>query len=209
MNKIILIIIAVVVVGAGGYYMYSTNGTGSVSDDQEQHDPDSSVSSASSIRAMIESGKDISCTFAHSDEFASQNGTVYISNERMRGDFTITQESVGSFDAHMIRDGEWAYTWGDPSGQKIGAKISLANLEGDSDSESGPDLDQELDLKCDTWSVDESFFIPPTDIEFTDFAAQLEQIQAATGDVKDAQCSACARVPDAEGQAQCRLALDC
>jgi hypothetical protein len=79
--------------------------------------------------------------------------------------------------------------------------------------------------------VDAGVFVPPTNVEFKDMSAMMQQMMGKNGMGSDsagfdansgtmeagapganknaAMCGACAQAPNAQAQAQCKVALGC
>jgi len=209
---ILLIIVGVVVVG-GGVYLVTSSPTDS--DDvviEEKMTSDDDVSGEGTLRALLALGKNLTCDFVHDDpESGRSEGTVYLSGERMRGDFTITANGT-VMESHVIRDGDTGYTWGSTPAGTMAITFTISEEEqvvASGKSEQSINLDQNLEYSCTPWNVDESKFQPPADLNFQDISAQMQVMQEGSASVKGAQCGACEQIPDASSKAQCKVALGC
>lgn len=120
-----------------------------------------------SLATLIARGGNYKCAFKQDTEVGSSVGTVYISGNEMRGDFSslVTAANM-TVESHMISDGEYMYTWSDvmPTGMKV--KID-ATATAPSSSQ-GFDANQELDYKCDLWTRDGTVFKLPEGTTFTE-----------------------------------------
>ncbi len=123
-----------------------------------------------SMKALIARGGNYKCTFKQDTEVGTSTGTVYISGNEMRGDFSsVVAVANTTIESHMISDGEFMYTWSPlmPGGMKM--KIdSTATAEG---SSQGFDTNQELDYECDLWTRDGTVFNLPEGTTFTEVSA--------------------------------------
>ncbi len=166
-----------------------------------------------SVSDLYKLGKDITCTFERSDDAGTMSGTVYVTGEKMRGDFQITQAGGESFDSHTISDGEWIYTWGATQLGYVGTKIKITeteDVEQTGEASETPNLDEEFDYKCNSWNVDNSLLVPPSDIEFQDLSATMQQLQEQSQSIQNTiDCSMCDSVPAGEAREQCRQSLGC
>lgn len=120
-----------------------------------------------SMKDLVAKNQSVKCTFNHSTDIDTSSGIVYVSDGKIRGDFDITaKQAVGTFQAHMITDGEYSYVWSSLIAQ--GFKMPIANLSGQTASAptSGVDYNQSLDYACEPWTVDSSVFVIPTEISF-------------------------------------------
>src|SRR3989344_390210 len=131
-----------------------------------------------SILSLLGTGRNTECSFSRSDENGTTNGHVYLSGDKMYGEF-MTSADGQDFDAYVINDGEYSYTWSSASEQ--GTKLKISDVEAtesaEDRNEASQTLEEDVDLKCKGWSVDNSKFVPPADVEFVDLTSQLEQTQ--------------------------------
>ena len=77
------------------------------------------------------------------------------------------------------------------------------------DQESSSIKDENIDYNCKPWIVDNSFFTPPSNIEFVDLSQEVLQIEETVEQVEEAQCSACDQLPAGQGKEECRQSLGC
>ncbi|MEZ4103430.1 MAG: hypothetical protein R3B55_02670 [Candidatus Paceibacterota bacterium] len=121
------------------------------------------------LNSLMKKGGNYECVFSHKTEVGESTGTVYISGQKIRGDFSSKVSvaglgDMGDIQTHMISDGESIYSWSSMSSD--GYKIPKSE-EGKSNQENTNfKSDQELDYKCVAWSVDQSKFSLPTNITF-------------------------------------------
>ncbi|MDC1205333.1 hypothetical protein N8083_00600 [Candidatus Pacebacteria bacterium] len=221
MNNTIIIIIAVVVVAGGGAFLFlngNSNSTDAISSTaiqtnketvKEEPSDDIQESFTGNIEQLLALGKNITCTFTQNDEQAEGTGTVYLSNGRMRGDFMMNfKQGGGSMEASTIQKDNTLYSWGDSPFGTFATKVAVQDKDKSSKSQS-VDFDEEFDYACKKWNVDNSMFDLPATVNFDDINAEVNQINQATSDILDLQCSACDNIPDANAKAQCQAALGC
>lgn len=160
-----------------------------------------------SIASLLTAGKNVTCSMQYPD--GNGSGTVYVTGKKMRGEFTVKTDASKEYQSSMIQDGEYAYMWSDAD--KKGTKFKVSGIPTPSPATAAKseavDINQEVDLKCSTWSVDPSKFIVPADVEFTDLSAIMEKVQEQSGAMKDTQKSACDSIADPEQKAACQSAL--
>ncbi|MCA9395908.1 MAG: hypothetical protein KC649_01955 [Candidatus Omnitrophica bacterium] len=168
-----------------------------------------SAMTAKSAEQMMKSGQSMKCSFKNWSENGQQSGTMFFAKGKMRGNFEISQDGYGSFASHMIRDDEWQYVWGGPMGQNRGFKSSVSSADGFRKKSKTFDTDEVMDMDCEAWSEDKSFFVPPADIDFSDMTQNLRQVQQATADMNQIKCSACDQIPDPQGRQKCREMMGC
>lgn len=125
-----------------------------------------------SMKDLVARNQSVKCTFNHSTDVDTSSGTVYVSGGKIRGDFDINaKQAVGTFQAHMITDGEYSYVWSSLLAQGFKMPIAKASAQTASQPTSGVDYNQNLDYQCESWSVDDSVFITPSDISFVSISA--------------------------------------
>lgn len=161
----------------------------------------------SSISELILAGQSVACSYEKTHEQGLQKGTFYVAGERVRGDMTVTDPTTREMPMHMLREGDWMYTWGDAmGGQGMKMKASQRAPGGPS---SAPDVDEEMVMDCRPWPVDESKFVVPTDVQFMDMGGMMGLAGGMPqGDMSSSPCSACEFAPPEERQA-CLQALNC
>jgi hypothetical protein len=208
MGKGIIITIAALVVVAGGaaFYVYNKNSNtpGAAFDTAIVNESDSVQ--PKSLRDFFGLTINQTCTF--NDTESKSNGTVYVANGRMRGDFTVESEEV-KMTSHMITDSEDVYLWFDNTEEGYKMKISDQEEYSDTDEDNkSVDLDKRVDYKCSNWIVNDSFFQLPAGKNFRDLSAMMEETKTMMEDAGTAQCDACNSLPDS-AKAQCLQALNC
>ena len=168
-----------------------------------------------SITDLFKRSENVTCNFSSTDQTsnASTTGTIYLaSDQKMRGDFTTTT-TEGTFTSHVINDSEYMYSWGDqlPQGMKMKAidPEAVNNDQPTPDSPShGVDLNQEFTYDCSSWTVDQSKFTPPSNIQFQDFTQQMEQLQKSSQGFEHLKCNACQQL-SGDQKTQCLQAMGC
>lgn len=205
MNKTTIIgLSSAIVIFAGLYLIISPKGSNEAFDV-------STEAGQRAIAARLESGDPLECEFSIEQDGEPQSWTMFFEGERFRGNYSTMvegQDVVGG----VINDGEYAYVWGTYEGQTYGQKIAIEETgdveDGDVDvwtsDEWAETLEEDVSATCKSWRVDSSKFIPPSDINFTDFGALLNSY----GDSQDA-CGYCDLAGDASAAAECRAALGC
>lgn len=226
-GKVIAIIAAVVVVG-GGAYVFLNNGNApegaetsggsevreSTSETEQISEVDIPSSGSGSFESLLKLGGNATCDFMYTEpeSGAEVEGRVYVADngELFRGDFTMKHQGT-TYESHVIRDGSKGYTWSETPYGSMALEFEIQGEEDvfQSNDEGGFDYDQEFDYSCQRWSVNSSFFVPPSEIEFTNMTEQMNAIQSGTNDVRSMQCAACDNIPDANAKAQCKAQLGC
>ncbi len=126
-----------------------------------------------SAKDLMARGGDHKCTFTQEVENSKSTGTIYISGTKMRGDFNSNVLAGGTtmdLESHMISDGATMWTWSNmmPTGFKMAVDQS-AQAGG---QQQGFDANVDLEYTCINWAPDQSQFVVPSAITFTEFKAQ-------------------------------------
>lgn len=153
-----------------------------------------------SIKSLLGTGRNVTCTVTYPENGGS--GTIYVAGERVRGDFKVMVESK-EMESYMIVDDEFGYFWSGKQGTKMKideTEKTASPLPGD--QEQSQDIDEEVDLKCSSWPVDNSKFTPPSDVEFTDFTQTMQQQSGGSGTPK-IDASYCNQITDPAAKAAC------
>lgn len=188
MSKKLIIIAGVVVVLAGagvaGWVALKGNDK-TISDNSTQTDQPAQTQPQSevmpkTINGFLAAGKNQKCTFSSSAGEAQTSGTMYFAGERMRGEYKSVSDGQTTNGQMIITDG-LQYFW-EPS-SKRGVKLTISQQDAEesagntsSGSQGGLETDAEYDFNCDDWTVDQSRFTPPSDIEFMDISGIQSQI---------------------------------
>lgn len=222
MNKGVLIGIAVlliVVAGVGSYMVISKSSDNKAASTFSDKVPTDETMSDNMVNGklsdLLKLGQNYSCTFDHTDESGNNtSGTVYVASagNKLRGDFTFTGNSE-SYDAGVIRDESYNYVWSSKFGgfkTKISDENSDIFSSDDTAASVGSIEDADVDFDCQRWTVNSSLFIPPSNIEFIDTEAMMEDLQSDTSEAMEGlDCSVCDNVPTGPSKDQCLSALGC
>lgn len=142
------------------------------------------TSDLTSIAAMMAAGKPISCTMSKKD---GTNSMAYMMKDKKIKVTGISGQGEAQ-SSSMITDGTYMYTWDDAT--KKGMKLALdgkdiaseartqaaaPTLQSDEDKKKFED--QGYDVKCATATIDDTEFVPPTDVTFEDLSVMMEKSQ--------------------------------
>lgn len=201
-TKIIVAIIAIIVVGGGAVFFTQNKKTSpqaEVASNSQIAQPEEQVTSQSaSVISLLESGKNQQCTFSTVAEGSETAGMVYLANGKMRGDFTVKTSEMAVL-SHTIYDGTTSYVWTDTGGDGIKMKVDLATIAEAQQSNRSLDLKQNLQFDCKNWNVDESMFVAPSNVTFSDIAVTTSGTGAETSidvDPKELQKAVCNNIPE-------------
>lgn len=248
-QKIILLAIGALLLAAAGIFMWQSQLDNPVIPGLSNLNP-SGINQNMSFSQLMQMGENYTCTFSDTSEDSTVTGTVYIaaSENKFRTDYSVegmtpdsqeemeTDQIFGFDDGSMISDGEYMYVWNSTTNEGFKMKFDpestdfFSDFDMNNEDEDGPshlfDQDQEMEYNCQPWRVDNSKFIPPTTVTFTDFSAQFEQMEsmmdsmqleenAEAGTQLEANydmsemCTLCNQLPTAEAQEECLTSLGC
>ena len=156
------------------------------------------------------------CTFTSTTNNSQSQGTVYIDNGKMRGNFTSAQNGQTVASHMIVKDGS-VYVWSDGIAQGYKMDVSTLTDASSQGSQSVIEATAPVGYNCTTATVDQNVFTLPTDITFNAVGAAMTSPSgagASAGASSQAgahamQCQACESAPDAASRAQCKQALSC
>ena len=118
-----------------------------------------------SIKSLMTAGKTQVCTYTRKDNNTTMNGKIYVADGKMRGDFTELDAKGQNPNQHIIiNDNTYVYAWSDLMNR--GVKMTLSAAKSASTTNGSPNLDEPVQLSCQGWTADQSFFTVPTTITF-------------------------------------------
>lgn len=171
--KIIIGLIALSVVVGGGYYYYMSQSTktpkANINDKNTEQVNTAGKKMAFSQFSSQDKGT-YKCTVSQYVQEMKNEGTVYLSNGMIRGEFTTNYNGQAIDSTFIVRDG-YTYTWSS-SMNNMGFKVrsDATTPAGTSTSSSGSysfNMDQIGDYTCEAWVEDNTKFVVPTTITFT------------------------------------------
>jgi len=121
--------------------------------------------------------KALECQITTIDNSVASEGTFFVADEKIRGDFiTESPDLEESSVSSIIIDDGTMYVWTEIAGESFGVKSQLqATAETDIQTQEPVGLDERVKYSCQKWEpVDQSIFIPPTDVLFQDMSQVLQ-----------------------------------
>ncbi len=207
--KWLAIVVAVIVIGAGGYFIFSNNNDESSSNETtstSESTNNEATKELASINKLLERGGNAKCTYDYTDDDGNRSsGTAYFSDQRMFGDFTTAQVGGMTLQSNVLNVDKTQYVW--DKDKKEGYKLDLSVIksqdEKENQSNNSVDQDKEFDFTCVSWSVDDSVFDVPSDVNFIDNTAAIESVQQSTETLQNA----CASITDPAQKTACEQAV--
>lgn len=199
-KKLIIAAVIILLIAGAAYIQLSkspkTPGTTTAGEQKNQ----TAEAVKGTIEGLLSAGKSVTCTVKNSD--AEGSGTVFVSDKKMRGDFTSKLDDK-NVETHVIQDGTYSYIWTSDQPQGIKMKLDAVDKKALEDQTKDLNLDKEVGLNCSPWIVDGSKFVPPSNIQFADLSEMLNKVQKDVKNVKDAGKGVCDMIPDAAAKADC------
>ncbi len=184
-SKTLISVLVVAVLVVGGYFAFSkigknnseqniANVVGSMGSefDSTNIDPNTDTEKKMTFSKFVQNGGSYKCTITQNVAGTSTEGTAYMNNGMLRGEFRTQLKGVNVDSNLIVRDG-YAYTWSSaaPSmGVKIKAEVDNSNpqLSAENSFWTG---DQVGDYQCDPWTPEEAKFTLPKNVTFKDMTS--------------------------------------
>ncbi len=169
-NAIIGLVVAVIVIGGGAWYVSSHTGAPGTGAEVQGMGEQKAESGTLSFKELMLMGGSRKCDVSVTTPEAPATGTVYVSGGNVRSDIVTKPKAMNgaAVSAHMIRSGDYLYSWTDLIAQGVKVKIDAAESAG---KNAGYDANAEVQYSCAAWIADESMFAVPSNITFMDFSA--------------------------------------
>ncbi len=174
MSKTLISVLILGVLVVGGYFAFTANNGGEV---QNGNGENSSVPDGKKMAfsQFLKQGGSYKCDVSQSVSGVENTGTVYTSNEMIRGEFSTTVQGRTIDSTMVVRDG-YAYSWGSAL-PGTGFKVKTAASVYDTTTAGGSgsysfNAEQIGDYNCEPWVREESKFTLPADVKFTTVGSQ-------------------------------------
>ncbi len=237
--KIFLAAVVVVALGSGIFFWQLGRTSDPLTDgplpavpaDVTTNEPSSNdpISGRGSLSALMALSRNLECAVANDadQQFASE-GTVFLSDGKIRGDFLTGPRGEQVLSSLIIRDNTM-YLWSTIDGETWGMKSSMDAATPDPatpqlETQEPIGLEDDVRYDCKPWvGVDGSVFVPPGDVLFRDLGTIMEQgmeygttFEGGAGAAAGANvpagsnpCAACALVSDPTSREQCEIQFSC
>lgn len=191
-----------VVLAIVGAVMLNRKGVSQIKSDDVSKDKQVPITQKqASFKELLGISSPQKCTFGD----ANSSGTVYISKNKMRGDFQSTTQGT-TINTHMISDGGYNYVWmGDSTS---GFKMATETPKTDEQTNpTGVDMNKQNIYSCQSWNEDAGLLTVPATVKFMDFKSSPVVTTPVVPD--PTACAACDKLKDSTSKLQCRSALQC
>ena len=208
-----LVIVAVIVIlallGGAAYLSLSKSSKNQKETAKVTPAPTTSATSANNttLAGLLALGQNLRCSFNTNETSTetSTQGTFYVSNGNVRGDFVVKSADGKENQMSMIRNGDESYIWGPSLPTGIKMKLSLDQFTKNQQASQFANVNQKTNYNCIPWNVDASLFIPPANVTFTDVTSMIP-LTSPTG-AKTQTASPCNQITDTTAKAACVKAL--
>ena len=165
MSKTSIAILVVIVVVVAGYFIFSKPKS------EENQNTDATAKEETNKKMafgeFLKQGGPYKCEVNQTVDDFETKGTTYVNNGMIRGEYNTKVEGVDMTSIMIIRDG-YTYSWTStlPTGFKIKNEVNSSTGEDTSYSGTYGYASQIGDYNCVAWSVDQSKFTVPTNVNF-------------------------------------------
>lgn len=189
------------------------------------------ISGRAAMVTLLALGRNLECRISHEVEAAVQDsaikteGTVFVSEGALRGDFMVADEGGAEpiLSSMILKDGTM-YLWSVIDGESWGMKTIVSAAPSGASTETVQletkepvRLEDDVSYDCSPWvGVDRSVFVPPSDVLFREMSTIMEGgMEYGTtfegGGVPGGgeACAACALIDDEAAGAACREQFSC
>ncbi len=165
-----------------------------------------------SLIDLLSQNQSLHCTFNNTTANGGvYQGTIYVANGNMRGNFSTTENNKETF-ANVIRKENETYVWTNNSKTGFKMTVSIQDLSNNTQANQYVNSSEKINYSCFPWTVDNSMFIPPANIQFTDVTSLMPHgssapfvSPSATSGTQTA--SPCDQITDPTAKAACLNAM--
>ncbi len=207
----LVVIIILLLAGGGGYMLlHKSTGNSQKTANQTNLQPTKTPQqTAESLLDLVKMGKNLRCTFKTEVANGATAGTVYVSGQNIRADFSVTSGG-NTQQTSMIKEGNTSYIWGGTLSTGVKMTVSLEQLAQNKQASQYVDPNQKVNYSCSPWNVDPSLFTLPTNVKFTDITSLMAPKTTGTSQVQTQTTPAadpCSQIADPTTKAACENAL--
>lgn len=218
MNKKIILVILVLLIGLFGFLGVKSlkKSNPQTNNNQQTQNNTSGNNTTGTLKSLLTAGKSVKCSFSNNVKETAVNGTVYVADGKMRGDFKSIAGGT-TVSGHTIVDSSYSYFWTDTGNQGFKFPVpSGTTSTNPAMAKDAPDINQPFNFSCQDWTKDDSVFTLPSNITFQTFT--IPSIPALSGMPKiptgglinkDDKCAICARILEAPQKNACKTQFNC
>jgi len=174
MSKTWVSVLIVVLVLVGGYFAFR-GGRTEVTENETGGEQEGIVETSKKMAfsEFVKQDGSYKCDVKQAMSDFENEGTVYISEGNISGEFTTIAEGRPMQTMFMMRDG-YSYTWSSAL-PNMGFKVKVNTTLGDGGTDTSGtyswNANQIGDYNCEAWNADQSKFSIPTNVKFQEMNA--------------------------------------
>jgi hypothetical protein len=168
MSKTLSVIIVVAVLVVGGYFFVKAKkpAEAPVVQNEGEKSGEESTGKKIAFSELVKQGGSYKCEVKQAMSDVENGGTVYMSGNNIRGDFSTVAEGKTMQSYFIMKDG-YMYNWSSYA-PTMGIKIKAdASAQAQAEGTYTWSADQVGDYNCEQWTADEAKFALPSDVKFT------------------------------------------
>lgn len=179
-KQVIAVVVALVVVGGAAFFYMRGDGvkeninTAPMMEDGTDVSAENTNSNTKkmSFESFAKNGGSYVCTVTQNVQDIESNGTIYMDGGKMRGEFNTSVQGMNVGTTFIAKDG-YSYTWSSIM-PNTGYKVAIAQDSVSGNSTAGTsgsygfNAEQIGNYDCQPWTVDNSKFVLPTSIKFSE-----------------------------------------
>jgi hypothetical protein len=130
------------------------------------------------MNELLSRETNLECQITTIENSATSEGTFFVADNKIRGDFlTESPDLSGVGVSSIIVVDNTLYVWTELGGESYGVKTQMQpDTEDTMPTQEPVKLDERVKYACKKWEpVDQSVFIPPSDVLFQDLSQVLEE----------------------------------
>ncbi|MDO8657501.1 MAG: hypothetical protein Q7K55_02075 [Candidatus Levybacteria bacterium] len=213
------ILLIIIVGGVGGFYVMkksaqkvATNQTTPVPTQKPAENKATTMQGT--LKSLLSGGKSVRCAVSNKIKDVSMDGTVYVADGKMRGDFKSIASQT-TVNGHVIVDSQYSYMWTDISNQ--GIKIAITEQPATPSAENKSiDINQTFNYSCSDWSKDNSLLTLPSNITFQTMTipsgiptGSTSSPASGSGGNSTNPCELCGKIPQGPSRDACKTQFKC
>jgi hypothetical protein len=140
--------------------------------------PEAELNGLGTMNDLLSREKSLECQITTIDNTVTNEGTFFVADQKIRGDFiTESPDMQESAVSSIIVREDTMYVWTEIGGESYGVTFQMQSTnETDIQTQEPVKLDERVQYSCQSWErVDQSVFIPPTDVMFQDMSQVLQE----------------------------------
>lgn len=161
------------------------------------------------ITDLLNSSKEMKCSYKYIDGETSSTTTIYISDKKMRGSSEVKTENEDIINTDFITVDNTMYTWNNQTEKGFKISIDPEDIENNQENQEKYEfMTDKYEYECIPWVIDPSMFTLPKDKEFVDMSGLTKMFDSGS-DGESSMCAACEFAQTDEEKNECLSNLGC